>query len=238
MPKVHRQKININQLKACPVFIDGAFGVDPDRSGGAHLASLLREIAIRNKLVKWASEEDRRELEEYYDLTEGLYAGHETKIDLTARMLLGVAWEDFIVKHIHAKGSMTWRPGEWELLVQGTNTNRIVPVVGTPDGYSLDVEWYDGSHVDAVVEECKVTWESGAKDPMDSWLRRNQGVGYAEMARCAGLMGDTGYVRYHILRVNGDYESYRIGESYYEIVWVKFNLQEMVGLSRMLGSYL
>jgi hypothetical protein len=145
------------------------------RAPGPHVGAIVRDIAIRSRLLK-ADDPDEAPL---------------TLERRKLRMSRGFAWEWLVA---HQNPLMIHQPGE--LIRDGIAMN--------PDGVTLmgDIELprevrERGPSV-AMVEECKDTELSSNRDLRSKWIWTAQGKAY-----CYGL--GTNWIRYHVCYSRGDY---------------------------------
>jgi len=193
-------------------------GQELPRADGLHLSTILRAIGISTGLMK-----DYDALAEEGEPGVGmsiLLVGE--KVWLTHDMMaVGLAWEAWLFRRLRG---VEWQPGEIER--DGIHMN--------PDGVSYGVEWRGagankGKVVDALLEECKFTYQgtNGGREDI-GWYRKAQMMGY-----CRGLgmwdvdAGEPAFARVWMLHVNGNYREQR----WAQLVryWCEWQPGEVVG---------
>lgn len=159
-------------------------------------------------------------------------------------MLLGFAWEEYIVKRVPGGGTI-WRPSQYDIPVPGTNHK----VWCSPDAVTDNVIWLEGVEIDAVTkqppksaykgkriitvgEEFKSTKKSRRKPIQKQWLWMNQIRGYAQPA-CL----DTLFFRLHVCYLNGAYEKGRLGDIEYWRYWIELTPYELQTMWQMVTNY-
>lgn len=164
--------------------------------------------------------------------------------DYNMAMLLGFAWEEYIVKRVPGGGTI-WRPFQYDIPVPGTNHK----VWCSPDGVTDNVVWLEGVEIDAVTkqppksphkgkriitvgEEFKSTKKSRRKPIQKQWMWMNQIRGYAQPA-CL----DTLFFRLHVCYLNGAYEKGRLGTTEYWRYWIELTPYELQTMWQMVTNY-
>lgn len=164
---------------------------DSLRSPGTHVSDLLKSMAVRTgKLDDSEEEEDSLEL----------------------RMMMGLAWEEWLAKQLTQQfPSILFRFGE---LVEDL-------IIGTPYAYEP---------MNNVIHEFEMTWKTSARDIESQWVWLSRCRSYCYLAR--ELARELDYpdcleAWLHVLYVNGDYNG---SGPQYKVYQCEFTRQEVGSL--------
>ena len=157
-------------------------GPGTPRTRGTHASGLIRSIAAHMGVLKaeWVDDpDDIGDVREINDPTAIL------------RICIGLAWEDFYIRHILLKEGVVKHPGE--MTVDGIHM--------TPDGESVDVIITPKRHSVLTIHEVKATYKSikTVGDFTNQWMWLAQGKAYCKGAK-------TRYCKFHVLHLCGDYK--------------------------------
>lgn len=152
----------------------------PARTPGIHLSGVLRRIAQSAKILDY---DDGPTLDEIITHTDPHLVGQS---GILMRIILGYAWEDYIVRHIPG---LIYHPGEFAL--DG--------VTGSPDGILLA---QDGQ---TEVHEFKWTFASSKTPITDKQLYLWQAGCYLKMVSAA-VFTPCNRAVFHICHVRGNYK--------------------------------
>jgi len=200
----------------------GVSSSNSTRNAGWHVAGILRNIAVRAGFEDWEIEDGANGYEQFStgDLS--------TFKHLNWKMLLGFAWEYYIIARIPSPLGTLHSPGESSL---PTSDGKSLIYMNC-DGHTSQVIWEgDGPNkgdLVSCVEECKLTYKSAKHPPSRIWTW--QGASYCKLT-------GTCYLRIHALYVNGMYEKSRIGEPIHKLYWVEFEPQEIDQIWYMISNY-
>lgn len=159
------------------------FHQNTDRSPGVHASSLIKHFLQHYNLWEYA---DQQEVEEE-ERARSLHGNVLFNDAVTARICLGLAWEQFLEKH----SPHFCRPGE--LVLDG--------IALSPDALSET----NDEHKLIVLHEIKLTWRSARRRPEDNTYWRWQVASYIKATGAAIALQ-------HCFHVNGLYEKNRIGD--------------------------
>jgi len=235
-----------------PNFIDGHDigdrGNKHSKSGrysGWHVSGVLRNIAIKMGIVDYENNSDGWEhheeapddgidpalVRELKNIVSGLVIPQKSLtptppslFQWRLNMLMGFAWEEYMVKRIPSVSGTIWRPGQCTIPTLG-KTSKEYLVWASPDGYTNEVEWLKGvkiiengqsitpksPNIGRVVtcgEEFKSTHKSSRQPISAQWMWLKQIQAYAQ-PDCLDVL----FFRIHVLHVNGRYEKSKLGET-------------------------